>query len=67
MTHEDQFPEDARNDWPFKKMEINEMVKIHEPELAYRGQIYVHAYGGNSGKKFKTRKVRGVLYVKRIA
>lgn len=30
-------------------------------------QRYAHSYAGSAGKKFATRKVNGVLYVKRLS
>ena len=45
----------------FKDMKVGELIQS-KPEL----QRYVHAYGCNSGKKFATKTIKGVMFVKRI-
>ena len=67
MTSETQFPDGVRIDWPFNKMDIGEIVTIKDHKLIGRGQIYAHLYGRSSGKKFKTKKVDDILYVKRLS
>lgn len=49
---------------PFPDMEVDEVVKI--TENIPRMQIYAHVYGRSACKKFITRKVDGILYVKRV-
>lgn len=50
---------------PFASMELGQVVEVLED--AERLQPYVHVYGRSSGKKFKTRTIDGVLYVKRVS
>lgn len=50
---------------PFAKMNVGQIVEITEEVL--RMQTYAHVYGRSADKKFATRKVNGVLYVKRIS
>ncbi|CAH9014024.1 conserved hypothetical protein [Vibrio phage 455E52-1] len=50
-----------RQSHPFKFMDIDEVVKT---DVSLRN--YVHAYGCSVDKKFVTRKVDGVLFVKRV-
>lgn len=61
------FPDKERIDWPFKKMEVGQVIKIQDPKLVDKGQTYVHIFGKQSNQKFKTRKIRGELFVQRLA
>lgn len=56
---------DSRNDWDFKDMKVDQVMPIHENKK--EAQKYAHTYGGLTGKRFATRTVDGVLYVKRVA
>ena len=58
---------DGFYDWPFKTMEVGQIVEI-EKSMASRGQSYAHQYGRKYGMKFKTkrRKADGALFVKRV-
>lgn len=48
---------------PFAKMKVGQIVEVQgDPK---KMQIYAHSYGNSSGRKFITRTVDGVLYVKR--
>jgi hypothetical protein len=57
---------DNRVDWPFATMEIGQIVKFEDPETARKAQPYAHTYAQKSGKRFKTRKRSGVMYVQRL-
>ena len=48
-----------REEWPFKNMEVNDVVSIEIDETgrAKKGQVYVHVFGRQKGFKFKTRKM----------
>ena len=48
---------------PYAKMAVGDIVDITGD--VHRMQTYAHVYGRSSGKKFATRKVDGILYVKR--
>lgn len=50
-----------RDSHPFKDMDIGDQVAVKK-----RLQHYVHSYAANSGKKFHTKTIDGVLYVMRV-
>jgi hypothetical protein len=58
----------ARSEWPFKNMEIGEVASYSfndNETLAVSAQAYAHVFGRQTGKKFKTRKMKkdGVDYM----
>ena len=54
-----------RVSWPFRDMEVGEVVGIDKAH-AGKGQTYVHVYARQSGKKFTTyTQSDGVLVVER--
>jgi len=55
-----------RIDWPFKSMELNEIVKFEDPDIMRKAPPYAHIYAQKSGRRFKTRKRSDVLYIQRI-
>lgn len=55
-----------RNSWGFKDLNVGERMQVDADDLK-AAQKYAHAYGNLTGKKFATRTVDGVLYVKRLA
>ena len=59
------FPESKRRDWPFKRMEIGEVVEFSADRN--KAQVAAHTYGKSSGRSFATASEDGTLYVKRIA
>jgi hypothetical protein len=50
---------------PYAHMAVGDIVEVAID--TGKMQRYAHSYAGAVGKKFATRKVNGVLYVKRIA
>lgn len=56
----------ARIDWPWKRMEIGDMVKINDANLLTKAQVNCHVYGRLTMKKFSTKKIDGVLHVWRL-
>lgn len=50
-------------DRPFKNMLLNETIAL---EYDLKMQRYAHKYAARTGKKFKTKKIDGILYVKRV-
>lgn len=58
-----------RMDWPFKYIEVGETVFI--PDTHGKTNVEVqrqcHGYGKAVGKKFTTRVIDGVVYVKRVS
>lgn len=55
--------------WPFKNMKVNEVIRVTETNGKSNRQIQsqCHAYGKNTGKKFETMVVDGVVCVKRVS
>jgi len=65
-------PEQAREKgkaikWPWKDMEVGDLVRIDDKSIMQKAQVYCHAYGRPIGYKFKTQTIDGVLHVWRIA
>ena len=63
------FPEYTNGEqiaWPFKKMEVGNTVKLTDPVMVKKGQRYAHVYGSQTNRKYRTKKIDGVLYVQRI-
>jgi len=57
-----------RVEWPFKDMAVGEILVVDDIESSWlRAQRYCNVYGRSSGKKFRTAKVDGKGYIKRIA
>jgi len=59
-----------RVDWPFKSMEVGEVLEVSGDDMHDKWlplQRYSHKYGLCCGKKFRTAKVDGKGYIKRIA
>lgn len=56
------FDFEPRKKHDFQYLEVGDKPIKSDPSL----QSYVHAYGSNSGKKFATKTVNGVMYVKRV-
>lgn len=48
---------------PFKTMSVGDVLTFDDRKM----QGYAHTYGQKSGRKFQTRFVEGVVYVKRIS
>lgn len=61
QPHDINFDTKERHSHPFKLMDIDEVIMT---DVLLRN--YVHAYGCSVDKKFVTRKVDGVLFVKRV-
>ena len=51
--------------YPYASMDVGDVVDFSED--IQKMQIYAHVYGRTKGWKFATRKVDGVLYVKRLS
>ena len=56
-----------RISWPWKDMDVGDMVKIEAKTLELKAQVTCHIHGRQSGKKFATQTIGGVLHVWRTA
>ncbi len=54
-----------RVSWPFKDMVVGDVVRVDDPALQSRAQVACHVYGRQSGMKFKTKTLSGVLSIYR--
>ena len=59
-------PANDESKWPFNKMEVGDCVKVHEFALMTKAQGYCHVYATKTNKKFKTKKIDGVMHIWRI-
>jgi hypothetical protein len=64
---DEEFPEDDSVwiDWPFKEMLVGQTVKLTDPKMVKKGQVYAHSFGHRKNRKFKTKRVGDFLFVKR--
>ena len=53
--------------WPWRDMQVGDLVKIDDPKLRPRAQVCCHVYGRGAGMKFRTETIDGVLHVWRVS
>lgn len=55
--------------WPFKNIEVGQVKPVERTHGLTTAEIQsrCHSYGCNTGKKFSTTVVDGVVWVKRIS
>lgn len=63
----EQVNQTTRVKWPWRNMEIGDLVKVSDKDLAAKAQSRAHVYGMPYGKKFATKTIGGVLHVWRTA
>ena len=56
-----------RVSWPWKNMDVGDLVRIGEPELMAKAQVSCHLYARAACMKFTTRQIDGVLHVWRVS
>lgn len=57
-----------RREWPFKDMDVGVVKRFYSSDTDLEcARNAAKSYGHSAGKKFITRKVDDVLYVKRVA
>lgn len=64
---DEQMNQTTRVKWPWRNMEIGDLVKVSDKDLAAKAQSRAHVYGMPYGKKFATKTIDGVLHVWRTA
>lgn len=56
----------TRIKWPWRHMEVGDLVKISDRDLALKAQVRAHVYGMPYGIKFSTKTIDGILHVWRV-
>jgi hypothetical protein len=56
-----------RVSWPFKDMSVGDVVRIEDPAFQSKAQVACHVHGRQSGMKFKTKTIGGVLSIYRTS
>jgi hypothetical protein len=59
-------PKPERINWPWKNMEVGDLVRITDPQMICKAQVSCHVYRRFTEKKFQTRTIDQVLHVWRI-
>lgn len=52
--------------WPWKDMNVGDLVRINDPEIIHRARMNCHNYGHANGLKFTAKTIDGVLHVWRV-
>lgn len=61
------YPDTAQERYGFGAMAVGDVVAVDlDGENKRMVQIHAHSHGQYHGKKFKTKELDGILYIKRI-